>query len=985
MSEQRIDDRLVALSEAGVAGPQLPLDGYEAGYVVVTGEVDVFSAKRRLGGGTARRHFLARLGPGAILPGTSALAERVLIACPLPGATMRKVRGERLALVERRARSELRQGATVVGPGVRSAIALVKGLNRTLAALADGLRTGRAPRAATLLSTEQIVSLPAGGALVADGGVSWVRAVGGTLTRNDGGGEQTCGGAELLAVAGRDWIVADAGLTVECLSTWDLLVTGQLWGALDEHLARTLRVAAQQADAADAAGLAALAERKQVHAAMLTSTARGFVGVLGGAAAADGSPTTPVAGPVIAALRTAAELLDTPIRVPGAIGRVPAGDGALVQEVATSCGLRTRSVALPGRWWCHDVGLLVAHRDGTPYPLVFRRGRYHEVDPESRAKRRLGPADAGAYGAEAVIVYPALPVGATAHRLLAHGLRDARRDLGQLLGSAVVVALLGLATPLVTGTVLGALATRGMPQGLAQVCLLFAACAVVAAIVGVIQNLAVLRVEGRLETGMQIAVWDRLLRLPTRFFAGRSTGSLANAVLGVGRMREALSGVSTQAVFAAVTTAMVLSLLFVVHPAVGGIAAGAAFWTFGFTAGLGIMMLRRQRAVQPAEQELASLTHQLLAGLSKIKLAGAEDRAFARWAASSTVARAGLRRVRLAQAGLTLVSAVLPLLGLLWLFWMLSGPLAGLISAAEFFVVIIAYTVLIVSVLQVVTAGVAALGTIPMLEEMAPVLTAEPENREERVQPGELSGDIELAGVSFRYSDTDPFVLNEVSLRIRPGEFVAIVGPSGSGKSTILRLLLGFDTPQQGAVLYDGQELSGLDTTAVRKQCGVVLQNGQLFAGSLQENICGSGTYRLGEVWNAATMAGVDEDVNAMPMGMNTVVPFGGGTLSVGQRQRILIARALIAKPRIMFFDEATSALDNRTQEIVTASTRTLAATRVVIAHRLSTVVDADRIVVLDSGRIVQSGDFTSLMAERSGLFYQLAHRQLVDGSITCK
>jgi ABC-type bacteriocin/lantibiotic exporter with double-glycine peptidase domain len=232
-------------------------------------------------------------------------------------------------------------------------------------------------------------------------------------------------------------------------------------------------------------------------------------------------------------------------------------------------------------------------------------------------------------------------------------------------------------------------------------------------------------------------------------------------------------------------------------------------------------------------------------------------------------------------------------------------------------------------------------------------------------------------GVSFAYGPDTPLVLDNLNLHVNPGEFVAIVGPSGCGKSTLLRLLLGFESPVSGAVLYDGQDLADLDPQAVRRQCGIVLQDGALFAGSIRENIAGAGNYDLDQVWQAATLAGVAQDIEEFPMQMATYLPPGGGTVSGGQRQRILIARSLIHQPRILFFDEATSGLDNRTQEIVMASTRSMAATRVVIAHRLSTVIDADRIVVLDKGSVAQEGTFAELMDSPDGLFFRLASRQL--------
>jgi ABC-type bacteriocin/lantibiotic exporter with double-glycine peptidase domain len=265
---------------------------------------------------------------------------------------------------------------------------------------------------------------------------------------------------------------------------------------------------------------------------------------------------------------------------------------------------------------------------------------------------------------------------------------------------------------------------------------------------------------------------------------------------------------------------------------------------------------------------------------------------------------------------------------------------------------------------------------LPAYERARPILTTLPEVDPSKTDPGELSGAIEVDHVSFRYQPGGPLVLDDVSLHCRPGEFIALVGPSGSGKSTLLRLLLGFDTPEAGAILYDGRDLATLDIRAVRRQIGSVLQNGRLMSGDIFTNIVGSSTLTLDDAWEAARMAGLEEDIKLMPMGMNSYISEGGGTLSGGQRQRLMIARAIVTRPRILFFDEATSALDNRTQEIVSQSLQNLAATRVVIAHRLSTIVNADRIYVLQHGRVVETGTYRELM-QRRGVFAQLARRQI--------
>jgi ABC-type bacteriocin/lantibiotic exporter with double-glycine peptidase domain len=265
---------------------------------------------------------------------------------------------------------------------------------------------------------------------------------------------------------------------------------------------------------------------------------------------------------------------------------------------------------------------------------------------------------------------------------------------------------------------------------------------------------------------------------------------------------------------------------------------------------------------------------------------------------------------------------------------------------------------------------------IPIYEQARPILAARSEVNESKMSPGPLSGDIEISQVIFRYEPESAAVIDRVSVHAGPGEFVALVGPSGSGKSTILRLLLGFEHPESGSIYFDGQDMSGLDIQAVRSQIGVVLQNGSVMTGDLFTNIIGSSLASMDDAWEAARMAGLDDDIRQMPMGMHTVISEGGTTLSGGQRQRLLIARAVVNRPRLLFFDEATSALDNRTQAIVSESLERLQATRIVVAHRLSTIMNADRIYVLDRGHVVQTGSYARLRSE-GGVFAELIRRQM--------
>ena len=280
--------------------------------------------------------------------------------------------------------------------------------------------------------------------------------------------------------------------------------------------------------------------------------------------------------------------------------------------------------------------------------------------------------------------------------------------------------------------------------------------------------------------------------------------------------------------------------------------------------------------------------------------------------------------------------------------------------------------------MALMTLSEAALGilrVIPIYERLRPILEEPAEVEEGRQHPGELSGAIEVSHLHFRYEKDGPLIIDDVSFRIEPGEFVAFVGGSGSGKSTIMRMLLGFERPEAGTIYYDNQDLNSLDLRAVRQQVGVVLQDSQLLPTDIFRNIVGTSSKTVDDAWAAAEAAGLADDIKAMPMGMHTMISQGGGTFSGGQRQRLMIARAVVDKPRILFLDEATSALDNQTQAHVTESMAQLHATRIAVAHRLSTIVDADRIFVLEKGVIVETGSYDELVA-LGGYFTELVKRQ---------
>jgi ATP-binding cassette subfamily C protein len=650
-----------------------------------------------------------------------------------------------------------------------------------------------------------------------------------------------------------------------------------------------------------------------------------------------------------------------------------------VERVAVASRVRTRAVRLQGRWWRENVGPLVGRRalSGAPVALLWRRGGYVAVHPGSGRETAVDKANAEEFEPRAVMFYRPLPERRLSPlRLMRFCLRGTRGDLLNLLASGLVTVAIGALVPLATGKVLGEFVPRAQTELIAQVCLAVMIGGVVAAAFMLLQNLTILRLEGRIEATLQPAVWDRLLRLPTTFFTERSTGELASAAMGISAIRRLLAGVGPTVVQSVTVGAVNLGLLLWFSVPMALAAIGMLVVIAAVFLALGLWQVRWQRRLVVLTNKLNNQAFQTLRGLPKLRVAAAENYAYAAWAERFAHSRELQQKAgRVKNLNAVLGAVYLPLCTLL-MFMLLAGPARGSMSAAAFLTFSTSVTMLLTSVTQLTGAFVSAVAALPLFEEIKPVLEATPEVRTASTRPGPLSGAIEARRLSFRYTDDGPLILDDVSFEVRPGEFVAIVGPSGCGKSTLLRLLIGFDRPLSGSVLYDGQDLAALDQSAVRRQCGVVLQHAQPFTGSIMDVICGTEPYTPEEVMAAAEMAGLAEDIRRMPMGLHTIVS-GSGAISGGQRQRLMIAQALIRRPRILFFDEATSALDNETQRTVIESTKALNATRVVIAHRLSTVLDADRVIVMEDGKVAQQGPPAQLLADTGGRLHELVRRQL--------
>jgi NHLM bacteriocin system ABC transporter ATP-binding protein len=946
---------------------QIVLGGRHTLWLVAGAPLDLFAVD------TVERgpwHFVGRLEPGAVVMGSSREARHVLAGRPEEGAVVRRVPLADLAAQH--------QGAG--GPGWSEAqqAQIAQAIDCGLTVLHDSVRTRAPVGEALAIEASTAVDMQAGQVARSAGGVLWMEVDRGRLRVGGIGGHREREAGEVLTLAAKDWIEASTGATILARRTEDLLVAGVLFDYLVRHQAQYLYALDQwierQQTASDArltagrdASAGALDQADQALRTIAQPLLRRAPSIVAGA------EDTAVAVCRLVAKASGIEITRTAL--PGSTAsRIDP-----ITRITAASRIRTRPVNLGVTWWTDNMGPLVGYRadDGSPVALLWRRGHYDMVEATT-GRRRVTPKVAAELRDNAVMFYRSLPerrIGGL--RLLWFGLHGTGADLLRMLIGGLITFGLGLGVPILSGRVLGDFVPHARTDLVVQACAAVLVAAVIAAAFGLLSSVSVLRLEGRLDATLQASVWDRLLRLPTTFFTRYSTGELASAAMGINSIRAVLSGIATVTISACLLGLVNFGLL-LFYSVPLGLMAGAFLLLHGivFTA-IGARQIRWQRQLIDLENKLANQVFQTLRGLPKLRVAGAETFAYAHWATDFTRSRALSRRVQRTQNLVTAINAAYVPFCTLLLFLVLSGPARGMLSLAQFLTFVTAFAAMLAAMAQATSAISSAGVVIPMFDKVKPVLHELPEVSAASTIPENLTGEIELSAVSFRYAEGAPLILDNVSLRIQAGEFVAVVGPTGCGKSTLLRLLIGFNEPTSGAVRYDGANLTQLDLSEVRRQCGVVLQHSAPFGGTVMSNICGTDSYTTDEAWAAAKLAGLDHDIKQMPMGMHTLITDGAAALSGGQRQRLMIAQALIRRPKILFFDEATSALDNQTQAIVTESTRILSATRIVIAHRLSTIMHADRVIVMSEGSVAQTGTPGELLADHDGIFYQLVRKQI--------
>lgn len=643
--------------------------------------------------------------------------------------------------------------------------------------------------------------------------------------------------------------------------------------------------------------------------------------------------------------------------------------------------INAREVLLADSWWKQDNGPILAYfeEDERPAALIPNGPSSYIIhDIVNKTQMRATEENSMQIKPHGVMFYrpfPAKKMGLL--DLMKFAIEGTwKRDAAIAFSLALVGALLGLIVPKVTQQIFDVYIPGGEVPQLVQVGFLLAGFLFGKSLFDLCRSLAMLRIEGKMEATVQSAVWDRLLALPVGFFKDFTAGELAMRTFGISQIRAMISGAMSSAIITGVFSVLYVFQVFKYGKKLGVYAVIMILILMAISYLFGRMQMKYEKEFLEITNKTSGLVLQLFNAVAKFRVAGAENRAFKQWSELFTQSRKINYRKETITTIITTITTLATLAFNLVFYYMVIKKEIEL-EAGQFIAFTTAFGALAGGMISVINTVIQINVIKPTYEMSKPILETLPEYDDMQEDPGQLQGNIKVSGVSFRYDDDGPLILKNVNMEVKPGEYVALVGPSGSGKSTLFRMLLGFETPEAGQVYYDNKDLATVNVKEVRRQMGVVMQNAQLMSGDIFSNIIGANTkLTMDDARRAIQMAGMEDDIQMMPMGLHTVVSEGATTLSGGQRQRLLIARAIVNNPKILYFDEATSALDNKTQKVVQQSLDGLNSTRIVIAHRLSTIINCDRIIVLDKGVIVEEGSYEELM-KLEGVFAEMAKRQI--------
>ena len=973
-SESRGLGRIAAERGTAVAcAGNLPVEISDPEFVwfIESGAVDVFLIERRDGVEESAPQHMLRADAGRLLPGTARQEDDTslgLIAKGLPGTVLRRLPVARL---DELPSLELAEQIDAWVTDVSSMLVRDVDHQPRMDAL---LEPGEAPTTRS-------------GSLAARRSVVWVsdvpRGAGLFLDLIDPGGVETdaVSNGHAVPLTPATWLTLNEERRVSTHSSRELAERNLLLSALStfnavafqlERVNRLLAVA-DQANLAREGGINRLEDEERAR--------RRLFDLYGLADAAPEGADDAALHEVLSVIGRHAGIVFRPARETEPSTR-EASPAATLAKVLRASGVRGRRVRLApeDRWWVGDSGAMLAFRvdNGRPVALLpGRLGNYREVDPRNGRSRRITAATAASLRPEAWMFYPRLGSAAVGWRDLR---RVAAKGFGADVTRFVVAGLLGGLVALLPALAIGFVADEVVPLRdvglLYGICVALAAFGLVRAVLHVFQGMTLMRFEGRATSRMEAAFWDRLLRLPSEVLRRHPASDLAARGMTFQGLRDAAQGVIGNGVLSVIFLAPAFLLIASRNAVLGALTAAFGLLSLFATVTPGLRQISPHRRRLRAIRRLSARLFQLINGISKLRVEGAEGSAFAVWARDYRKQKRAELELGAIEAHQQAFGSALPLLAaaLLVLAVTFAGPDA--LTIGDFIVVYVLFLLYQTAVVRLGESFSAFAAAGPALSQIRPILSEAVEAGTEGERVEMLGGDVALDRVSFRYDADGPLILDDVSIQARTGEFVAIVGESGAGKSTLFKVLLGLERPSSGSVYFDGRDLHQLDPVDVRRHVGVVPQKVQLHPQDLWDNIVGDHEDVTEEdVWGAARLAAVDQEIAAMPMGMLTPVGQGAAVTSGGESQRVRIAHALLSDPRVLLLDEATNWLDNETQSKVLANLAGLTSTRIVIAHRLSTLREADRIYVLRKGRVVQEGTFTELAAT-PGVFQDMVRRQ---------
>ena len=652
-----------------------------------------------------------------------------------------------------------------------------------------------------------------------------------------------------------------------------------------------------------------------------------------------------------------------------------------LEYVLRPTGLMTREVQLDEGWQNDAYGPLLGCMRESGKTVALLPGSvwgYWYTDPDTGKKTRVTRKTAKLFRMEALCFYPPLPMKKLGIPDLLLYMRKSisRGDLILIILASLAVTMVGKIEPSIYNLLTGSILKGRQVNMMVGAGVFLISAAIAARLIGIVRQLLMDRINTKTSQAVQASVMMRVLSLPVSFFRGYASGDLANRASCVNSISDMLLENILNLGLSSLVSLLYITDIMRFAPALAVPSTLIIAATMAVSIAAAVMQMRISREKMKLAAQEQGMSFAILNGIQKVRLSGSEKRVFARWgrlySRSATLEYNPPAFIKLN----SLLTLAISLGGTIILYYL--AVRTG-VSDNQYIAFNIAYGNVMGAFTALSGIAISVASIRPILEMAEPILKAEPEVTAEKEIVTEISGNIEVSHVTFRYAENMPYVLNDLSLKIRSGEYVAIVGRTGCGKSTLVRLLLGFEKPEKGTIFYDQHDLNNVDPRYLRKSIGVVIQNGDLFQGDIFSNITISAPQlKMEDAWAAAELAGIADDIREMPMGMQTLISEGQGGISGGQKQRIMIARAIAPRPKILIFDEATSALDNKTQKQVSDALDQLKCTRIVIAHRLSTIRNCDRILVMDKGAIVEEGNYESLI-EKGGYFAELVHRQRLD------